>query len=155
MKRIIIVFAILIADQIVKWQIRLHLQPGEVIPVLGAFFRITYVRNAGVAFGLFAGKTLLLQLLALGIVIGVWIYLKKQSTFTHPMMEVSLAMILAGGIGNVIDRLIFGVVTDMFSFSIFPPVFNVADIAVVLGCALLAVVLLFDGYFNDKRGKNH
>ena len=59
------------------------------------------------------------------------------------MFKVALLCIIAGGIGNLIDRFLLGYVTDMLSFSIFPPVFNIADIAVCLGCGILIVYVLF------------
>ena len=59
------------------------------------------------------------------------------------MFKVALLCIIAGGIGNLIDRFLFGYVTDMISFSIFPPVFNIADISVVCGCGLLIIYVLF------------
>ena len=54
-------------------------------------------------------------------------------------------MVIAGGMGNLIDRIVFGFVTDMISLSFFPPVFNVADIAVTLGCVILIIyIAIFD-----------
>ena len=67
------------------------------------------------------------------------------------MFKVALLCIIAGGIGNLIDRFFLGYVTDMLSFSIFPPVFNIADIAVCLGCGILIIYVLF--FMKDDKPK--
>jgi len=60
-------------------------------------------------------------------------------------------MIIAGGIGNLIDRMVFGWVTDMLDFSIFPPVFNVADIGVTLGCGMFVLYILMEERFQKHE----
>lgn len=60
----------------------------------------------------------------------------------HWSLYLSWALIIAGGVGNLIDRIALGFVTDMLDFSIFPPIFNVADIGVTSGCALFVVYIL-------------
>ena len=77
--------------------------------------------------------------------ISVFIIVREKGHGARDVLEkVSLTLIASGGAGNIIDRLLFGQVTDMISFSIFPPVFNVADIAVTCGCGLFVLSLLVD-----------
>jgi signal peptidase II len=76
------------------------------------------------------------------IAAAVYIVRDKDQSAIGMMQKVSLTLIAAGGVGNMIDRFMFGHVTDMISFSIFPPVFNVADIAVTCGCAMLILSLI-------------
>ena len=67
------------------------------------------------------------------------------------LLKFSLTLIASGGRGNCIDRMFMGYVTDMFDFSIFPPVFNIADIAVTLGCILVIVYVLRDIFKGDHN----
>mgnify|MGYP002527880697 CR=1 FL=1 len=69
------------------------------------------------------------------------------------LYDFSLAIILGGGIGNLIDRLMFGKVTDMISFSFFPPIFNVADIGVTVGCGLLLLDTVLE-IISEKKSEN-
>lgn len=134
--------ALLIAvDQISKVIIRLNMNVGDSISVIGDFFRITYIRNDGAAFSILGGQTVVLVVIPLiGIGAALW-YLHRHRG-EHWTLYGSWMLIIAGGIGNLIDRIAFGEVTDMFDFSIFPPVFNVADIAVTCGCALFIIHVL-------------
>lgn len=132
---------ILVTDQLVKLGIRASFSVGDSIPVLGDFFRIAYIRNDGAAWGIFSGMRGFLMFFPLIVMIAIVIFLWKNPRL-HWMGKLSLTMIAAGGLGNLIDRILFGYVTDMFSFSIFSPVFNVADISVTCGCGLLILFVL-------------
>ncbi len=134
---------IILLDQVTKIIIRATMSVGESIPVLGEFFRITYIRNSGAAFSMLSGQQTLLVLLPLFVVAGALWYF-WQHPGKHRLFYISWAMIIAGGIANLIDRAIFGWVTDMLDFSIFPPVFNVADIGVTVGCALFMIYILME-----------
>ena len=143
---------ILIADQAAKQLIRMYLAVGESMNIVGNFFRLTHVENAGAAFGSMEGSRWFLVLLpVIFIVCGVF-YMKKNKD-EHWTVYLSITAITAGGIGNLIDRVLAGTVTDMFDFSIFPPVFNIADIAITLGCALLVFGILFGEKLKKRNGK--
>jgi len=136
-------------DQISKIIIRASMYVGQSVPVLGDFFRITYVRNSGAAFSMLSGERSLLVLIPVIVVAGaLWYFYKNKGK--HWMFYTSWMCIIAGGIGNLIDRAVFGWVTDMLDFSIFPPVFNVADICVTAGCALFIFYT-----FGEERLQNH
>ena len=115
---------------------------GEVypIPFLAPFFRFTYWKNTGAAFGIFQNANL--PLLILSILIAgalIWIYYKSEE---EPLtFRISLAMMLGGAIGNMIDRIRFGFVTDFIAVGNFP-VFNIADSAVTVGVAIMLIVML-------------
>lgn len=134
---------IILLDQITKLIVRMTMFVGESIPVLGDFFRLTYVQNSGAAFSMFSGERLLLILLPVVVVAGALFYFYKHPG-KHWLFYVAWSMIVAGGIGNLIDRAVFGWVTDMLDFSIFPPVFNIADIGVTVGCALFMLYVLIE-----------
>lgn len=130
--------AIIFIDQIAKIAIRTMLTEGQSIKVISDFFSLTYVRNDGAAFSSFRGQQLLLVAVSTAVVAVALIFLWKNRK-KDKLLCSGLAMVAGGGAGNLIDRAVFGSVTDMFSFSIFPPVFNVADIGVVIGCSLIIV----------------
>lgn len=138
------------SDQLVKYLIRSNFQEGETLPVIQDVFHITYVRNWGAAFSMFQNQplvTILIPVVFMVLCAAFLVYGKKKGFDRMEMTAV--AMIFAGGTSNLIDRTVIGYVTDMFDFRVFP-VFNVADISVTVGCALLLVYVLF---FEGKRGK--
>lgn len=138
------------SDQLVKYLIRSNFQEGETLPVIQDVFHITYVRNWGAAFSMFQNQplvTILIPVVFMVLCAAFLVYGKKKGFDRMEMTAV--AMIFAGGTSNLIDRTVIGYVTDMFDFRVFP-VFNVADIAVTVGCALLFVYVLF---FEGKKGK--
>lgn len=126
------------------------MQVGESISIIGDFFRLTHIENRGAAFSILEEQRLFLILMPIiAIVVAAWYLMRHKDE--HWSMHASIIMIIAGGIGNLIDRIGFGKVTDMFDFSIFPPVFNVADIAVTLGCGLLIIYVLFGERFKGNH----
>ena len=139
---ILLVIAIVACDQLSKYAIRSLFNVNESVSVIGDFFELRYIQNDGAAFSSFAGKQAFLIAVSIIAIIGAAFFLRKMKS-EGAMFKVALLCIIAGGIGNLIDRFILGYVTDMLSFSIFPPVFNIADIAVCLGCGILIVYVLF------------
>ena len=139
---LVLAVAVVAADQITKLMTVHNLVPGEAVNVIGTFFRITYLTNDGAAFGMLSGQSRLLTFLPLVVIVPALIFAVSAKK-TNPILRCAVALIAAGGIGNIIDRVRLGHVIDMISFSIFPPVFNVADIAVTGGCALIFVYALF------------
>ena len=146
----IIATLIIALDQFTKYLIR-DLPLEFEYELIGKFLRIVHVVNSGAAFGMFSGNTKFLLLVPIVVIVAAVVYITRQngSGIKDIMEKVALTMIAAGGIGNIIDRFLFGHVTDMISFSIFPPVFNVADIAVTCGCGLMILSLFIS---NGKEG---
>ena len=141
---------IIALDQFTKYLIR-DLPLEFEYELIGKFLRIVHVENSGAAFGMFNGNTKFLLLVPIVVIVAAVVYIARQngSGIKDIMEKVALTMIAAGGIGNIIDRFLYGHVTDMISFSIFPPVFNVADIAVTCGCGLMILSLFIS---NGKEG---
>ncbi len=138
----IIIILIVIGDQLTKGLIQQSMVLNQSIPVWDGIFSITYIHNTGAAFSMLAGKTQVLalfQVIIIGVILGYYILKGRKS---HPLLRISLAMIVAGGIGNLIDRLTLGYVVDFLDFH-FWPIFNVADIGVSAGCVLLAGYVFF------------
>lgn len=146
----ILVAALVALDQAVKYLARTNIQSGQVIEFIPRLLGLTYVQNTGAAFSLFSEHTWLLTLISAVVSIAIAAALVKN-VIRHPFGKLTLAVILAGAVGNLIDRALFGFVTDMFKtlFMNFA-VFNVADICVVCGGIAFCVYILF---FYDKLEK--
>lgn len=146
-----ILAAVLVAlDQLVKYLVVQNIPLGEHVPFLPYLLDLTYVENTGAAFSLFSDHTWILALISLVmsvlLAIAVW-----KPLFRHPFGRTALALLLAGAVGNLIDRALFGFVTDMFNFQFMHfAVFNVADICVVCGGIAFCVYFLF---YYDKLEK--
>ena len=140
---------LLIADQVSKLWARTTL-PGNPIIVWEDVFSFRLIYNTGASFGIFQNKTLGLTIFSIVgmLAIGVF-YFFLPKTKKMRAMRLTLSMILAGGIGNIIDRIVFGKVTDMFSFDLINfPVFNVADIGVTCGAIVMCILWIF--YYKDE-----
>lgn len=132
---VIIVFIILSLDQATKIFLVGNLQLNESISVIRGVFDITLVYNRGAAFGIFRNQAYLFIISALVAIVLVAVSLKKNKHNKYYL--VCLSLILAGAVGNLIDRIRLGYVIDFFNFH-FWPVFNIADSAITIGAIMLA-----------------
>lgn len=140
----LIILFVVILDRLTKMAAAGGLVPGESIPVIENIFHITYVQNTGAAFSLLEGQRAFLIVLPAILIVAVIVFLAWKCKEEHWSLKLALALIAAGGLGNLIDRLIYGYVVDFLDFRVWP-VFNVADIAVCAGCGLLLLyVIVFD-----------
>ncbi|TET25337.1 MAG: signal peptidase II [Dehalococcoidia bacterium] len=133
------------ADQLTKMWIRANLAVGQSLPETG-LPQLTHVHNTGAAFGLFSGQNFLLIIVALiGIALllvgAVFIY-RRPHFLNNRLAYLSLGLILGGTVGNLIDRLRLGYVTDFIDFG-FWPAFNIADSAIVVGVIIFAISFPF------------
>ena len=138
----IIVVGIIAVDQLTKLLVRSNLALGESIPVLGDFVRFLYVRNTGTAFSMFENNKLITLGLTTILVVVCLLFLVYEYKKGHILSACCAALIVGGGIGNLIDRVVLGYVTDMISVGNFA-IFNVADMGVTCGCVLLLLCVLF------------
>lgn len=132
---------VFVADRLSKYVAVNSLAAGESIRVIPGVFHITLVLNSGAAFGLlknWAVFFILFSLLAIALII---LFIANSSGMSL-MLATSLALILGGAAGNLVDRLKFGYVIDFLDFRIWP-VFNIADSAISIGIVLLAAALIF------------
>lgn len=143
-KIIVSILFLVVLDQATKGIIRSNYYIGEITPVIDGLFNITYVRNRGAAFGFGADSidwVRQLLFLFVPVVACVWlVFLLKGSRKTNKLLTVAYGLILAGAIGNLIDRFWLGYVVDFLDFywkaSHFPS-FNVADSCITIAAALL------------------
>ena len=142
----LIVTILLIAiDQITKYIALTNLKPISSIVFIEGFMDFTFVENRGAAFGILEGQRWFFVVITVIISVAIiYAFFKLPYKKEYIWLRVSFVLILAGAIGNVIDRFFRGYVVDFFEFTFMNwPVFNVADIYVVVGTILFAFLLLF------------
>lgn len=139
----LLIAGLLFTDQLSKILVRSNMALGESIPLIPDIFHLTYIENPGAAFGILANKRIFFILATLCIV-AVLLYLYHRLHHKKSLTAFSLALVISGALGNFWDRLTKGSVTDMFDFR-FWPIFNVADICICVGLALLFYLLIFKG----------
>ncbi len=149
----IILIAILIAiDQFTKYIAIKYLAMGTPIVFIDNFLQLNYTENYGAAWSILEGKQMLLTLISLGIILGIlWFKWKEQ---TKGALNLALDMIIAGALGNLIDRLLRGFVVDFIDVKFGNlydyPVFNFADVFIVIGTFIFAYFILFNKYDFEK-----
>ena len=146
----LILYAVMLAaDLISKHIAEANMKLGQTIPVIRNVFHITYVMNEGAAFSIFSGKQTFLVIITAAALLAVILYIAVKRP-KNPLIMTSLTMILAGGTGNLYDRIVLNGVRDFFDFRIINfAVFNIADIFVVCGALLLALYLWLS---DEKKG---
>jgi len=145
---------VLLSDQISKWWL-LEQFAGMDHPMreVTSFFNVVLVRNTGVSFGLFAALRQPMVLTAVsGVIIAILLcWLMKNPT---RLVGIALGCVIGGAVGNVIDRLRFGAVTDFLDFhwnAYHWPAFNIADSAIFIGVVLLAVSSMFEPHCHSEH----
>ena len=140
---------IIILDQIIKFVVIQNMELYSSIIIIKNFFNITYVQNIGAAFSILSGNVVFLSLISLIVLVAIYIYLSKKKSF-NKIQTITYSMLIGGIVGNMIDRIFRGFVIDYLDFSILKynfPVFNFADICIVVS----AIILLI---FSSKEEKS-
>ena len=135
---------VLVVDQVSKYIVASSLSVGGMwnpIAFLRPLFTITHVTNTGAAFGLFQDQGTLFSIVAILVVAGILVFYRHLPPDRF-WLRVSLGLQLGGAVGNLLDRVRLGSVVDFIDFKIWP-VFNLADLAIVMGVAILAFYLMF------------
>ncbi len=133
---------VIASDQWVKFLVRTHLEMGETwspFEWLSPYARIIHWTNKGAAFGLFQSGGLIFTLIAIIVSIAI-IYYYPRVPSSKLALRFALALQLGGALGNLIDRLVHGIVTDFISVGSFP-VFNIADASISVGSAILIATM--------------
>lgn len=151
MKKITLVSIItILIDQIIKYLIITNLKFTDSINVIKNFFRITYLQNTGAAWSILSGNVVLLVLITLIALVFIYIILKKKKEYLK-IEYLCYGLLIGGIIGNLIDRIRYGFVIDYldFNFGEFNyPVFNLADICIVVSAIILIIISMKE----DKNG---
>jgi signal peptidase II len=139
--------AVLIVDQCVKALVRGSLEVGERRDVVGGVLRVVHVENDGVAFGRLSGSGVLVALIVTVALVALLVYVGTH--LDVPGIWLPTGLLLGGAIGNVVDRVTRGSVTDYIKASHWPA-FNVADVSITLGVVVLLVVVERDARRRDR-----
>ncbi len=147
---LLISLATLVLDQWTKWLVEVHLSDHASIEAIPGLLNFTHVRNTGVAFGLFATRgnvlgTLILTLLGLAALAFVGYYFRIVPRQDRPLL-IALALVMGGAVGNLLDRILRGAVTDFVDFyygTYHWHTFNVADTAISIGIGLMILGTFF------------
>lgn len=155
-KKIVFISAVcLIIDQLSKALLEHFLELNQSIDIVPSFFSITYVRNEGAAWSLFSGNQVFLIIMSFIALYIIYAYFIKNKLL-NTLELWSYGLLLGGIFGNLIDRVFSGFVTDFLDFTIFNyhfPVFNIADIGIVIG-VLLTIISLWKGDTNGNNRSN-
>jgi signal peptidase II len=140
---LIIAAFVIVLDQISKLWVRSHLGLYEASPVIGCL-SLTHVRNTGSAFGLFANQAFLLTIVAIVVLVAILLFYRYFSR-SNILGISALGLVFGGAVGNLIDRLRFGYVTDFVDVRLWRdfhwPAFNVADSAITVGSIMLVIFI--------------
>ena len=181
---LLIIFIFVAIDQIIKIWVKTTMEVGEAFPAIGNWFYIYFVENEGMAFGISFGEKigkLLLSLVRIGVASVIFYYLfslikKKQAEW---IVVVTLSLIIAGAIGNIIDSIFYGIiwnyapifygrVVDMFYFKLFllpnkfplwggtyffPAIFNIADACTTVG--IFIIIIWNKKFFTHPKEKDN
>ena len=153
----LLALALLALDQWVKRYITLTLPLGETRPLLPGFVELKTIHNYGAAWSSFSGMRWLL-VVSTSLIVLLILALLVRRVVRHPLGVLSCCLILSGGVGNIVDRARLGYVVDMFHFEFWPsyPVFNVADICIVVGgFAAFAYYVLFASKLEELHETDH
>ena len=139
---VLLLAAVIVAvDQWSKFYIQSQMSLGMSIPVIPNIFHLTYILNPGAAFGILENQRFFFVAIA-AVMVGAVVYLYPRIPEKPALLRLGIGLMAGGAVGNVIDRVKTGYVVDFFDFRIWP-IFNIADIAIVVGVACIIYTLLF------------
>ena len=147
---IVLCFALIGLDQFTKFLAVTGLKNKPAIPIIEGVFELNYLENTGAAFGILQGqKWILLLITIIELIVLVVLYIKLPYEKKYIPLKIIDVFVIAGAIGNIIDRVLYNYVVDFFYFKLIDfPIFNVADIYVTVSVLLLFVLFLF--YYKEE-----
>ena len=149
---LIIALSVLL-DQVSKYLVLKNIPMYENVPVLDGVFHFTYVENKGAAFGMLSDARWVFMVISVVAIAAFIIYLIKWKP-KNMLLKVSLSMIIGGGIGNMIDRVMRQSVVDFIEVEFMQfAIFNVADIFVCVGCGLMMLYVILSEIEESKKKK--
>ncbi len=144
---------VVVIDQIIKYFVVLYLPSAGTVNAVPYILDLNYVENRGVAFGMFKDMRWFFVVFT-AVIIGVLFYIILKKKFNSKLFYISSALIIGGGIGNMIDRIYYGFVIDYLQLSFFSPVCNFADYCITVGTILLAIYFIFFSDAFKKENEN-
>ena len=146
----------IVLDQVSKLLVVQFMELYETVPLIPNVLHFTYIHNRGAAFGSMTDKRWLFMIVSTVAILGLAIYLFRFCRKSSPLTQIALALIISGGVGNMIDRVRLEYVIDFIDFCAFPFwtwIFNVADAFVVVGCGMVILALILDEVKEAKKKK--
>lgn len=141
---IAVIAAVIGLDQLTKWLTVVNLAEYESFPLWQDVLHFTYVKNTGMAFGMLKDHRWVFMVFSTIAIVALIVYLFRFRPESR-WMQVAMAMIIGGGIGNMIDRVLLGYVVDFIDFTLINfAVFNVADSFVCIGAGIMILCLVLD-----------
>ncbi len=144
----------LAVDQLSKALIRIYIPVGEKSLSLGGFGEIRQVRNPGTAFGIIQGRSWPLFVVSIVVFVLLLAVLWKWGRREAIMFQIGLGLIIGGALGNIIDRVSLGAVVDFIDLGFWPmkswPVFNLADLAIVIGVVITMIMVIREGWKREQ-----
>ncbi len=140
-------------DQLTKNLVVRNMEVGESIKIIDGFLNLTSHRNSGAAWGMFQGQMVFFYIVTVAVV-AMLIYIYKKEAKDNLLMQLALTFLLAGAVGNFIDRVLFQEVVDFIDVLIFGydfPIFNVADSALTIGVILMLIEFFFMGRGDENE----
>lgn len=147
---LILIAIVVVFDQITKRLILTSMDVNNSIAIIDGIFHITYIQNRGAAFSILQEKTSFLIIMQIIVILVIAVYIIKKRKSEGKVLLTGLSLIMAGGFGNLADRLVYGYVVDFLDFRVWP-IFNVADISVCVGCGLLVLYVFILEPKNKKK----
>lgn len=140
-------------DQITKLIVASNMQLNDTLPIIKNVLHITYIKNEGAAFGMLSNHRWIFMSVSAVAIVALCVYLFRFSKDTR-LMKTGMALIISGGIGNMIDRIFLGYVVDMIDFRLINfYIFNVADACVSVGAAVLILGIVLNEIKTIKAKK--
>lgn len=152
MSIVFLIIGIILIDQLSKFYIQQTMTIGMSHPIITDVFHITYILNPGAAFGILENQRLFFIFIAI-VMIFVVAYIYPKIPSNSSLLRLGVALLVGGAIGNVIDRVKFGYVVDFFDFRIWP-IFNIADITIVIGVTLIIYSMIFLSNIKDENNES-
>ncbi|EGO63233.1 signal peptidase II [Acetonema longum] len=148
---LLLAVTIILLDQWVKYYVQTHMTLGMSIPVVPDIFHITYILNPGAAFGILEHQTTIFIAVAILLVVAV-VYFYPRIPKGCRLLRLGIGLQVGGAVGNVIDRIRTGYVVDFLDFRIWP-VFNIADMAIVIGVGCIVISMFY--FMPSETGKEN
>lgn len=151
----VIAVGVVVFDYISKLLVLNNMSLGEKIELIPGVLRLTYIQNRGAAFGMLANNRWVFMALSSVAIVAIGVYLFGFCR-ERMLFKVGCAMIIGGGVGNMIDRIFYGFVVDMIDFYLFDFwmwIFNIADAAVCVGAGIVILSIILD-IVKDRKSKN-
>lgn len=151
---LLIAAAFVVLDQFSKWLVTAYLKPVGSVTLIPNFLRLTYLENRGAAFGSLSDHRWVFMIFSSVAIVAVIVYLLRFAENSR-LLRWTLALIIGGGVGNMIDRVALGYVVDFIDFcGIWSYIFNVADSCVCIGAGLLVLYTILFMRTDARKGKH-